>query len=87
MVTINKNIIGNWKFRGVGDKGLLKANIFQEKCDPKREFQTVEGGGRGGGKQNELLMQDYGYFSINRLHNHNKMLGREIILSHLIKQN
>lgn len=43
MVTINKNIIGNWKFRGVGDKGLLKANIFQEKCDPKREFQTVGG--------------------------------------------
>ena len=48
MVTINKNIIGNWKFRGVGDKGLLKANIFQEKCDPKREFQTVGGGGGGG---------------------------------------
>lgn len=47
MVTINKNIIGNWKFRGVGDKGLLKANIFQEKCDPKREFQTVGGGGGG----------------------------------------
>lgn len=44
MVTINKNIIGNWKFRGVGDKGLLKANIFKEKCDPKREFQTVGGG-------------------------------------------
>ena len=47
MVTMNKNIIGNWKFRGVGDKGLLKANIFQEKCDPKREFQTVGGGGGG----------------------------------------
>ena len=54
MVTINKNIIGNWKFRGVGDKGLLKANIFQEKCDPKREFQTVEGGGRGGGGVNKM---------------------------------
>ena len=53
---------------------VLKANIFQEKCDAKREFQTVGG---GGGKQNELLMQEYGYFSSNRLHNDNKMLGRK----------
>ena len=46
MVTINKNIIGNWKFRGVGDKGLLKANIFQEKCDPKgNSRQSGVGGG------------------------------------------
>ena len=66
------------------DKGLIG-----KYCDAKMELQTVgSGGGRGGGgKQNELLKQDYGYFSSNRLHNHNKMLGREIILSHLINQN
>ena len=81
MVTMNNNIVGHWKFRGVGDKGLLR-----KYCDAKMELQTVGSGG-GGGKQNELLMQDYRYFSSNRLHNHNKMLGREIILSHLIKQN
>ena len=85
MVTMNNNIVGHWKFRGVGDKGLLR-----KYCDAKMELQTVGSGGGGGGvvgKQNELLMQDYRYFSSNRLHNHKKMLGREIILSHLINQN
>lgn len=69
----------------MGDKGLLR-----KYCDAKMELQTVGSGGGGGGgvgKQNELLMQDYRYFSSSRLHNHKKMLGREIILSHLINQN
>ena len=52
-----------------------------------RQLEAARGVGGGEGKQNELLRQDYGYFSSNRLHNHNKMLGREIILSHLINQN
>lgn len=61
---------------------VFYANIVMLKWNSR---QSEAAGGVG--KQNELLMQDYRYFSSNRLHNHNKMLGREIILSHFINQN
>lgn len=50
MVTMNNNIVGHWKFRGVGDKGLLR-----KYCDAKMELQTVgSGGGGGGGLVNKM---------------------------------
>ena len=65
---------------------VFYANIVMLKWNSRQSEAAGEGGGVVG-KQNELLMQDYRYFSSNRLHNHKKMLGREIILSHLINQN
>ena len=71
------------EIQGVGDKGLRGKYFLKE-----MEFQTVVsyGEGGGGGKRNELLMQEYGYFWSNSLHNHNKMLGRKKMLSQLINQ-
>ena len=47
---------GHWKFLGGGGegegKGVLKAKLFEEKCEAKLEFP---GGGGGGCKAKNLL--------------------------------
>ena len=49
---------------------VFYANIVMLKWNSRQSEVAGEGGGVG--KQNELLMQDYRYFSSNRLHNHKK---------------